>query len=281
MPGDAFRFINDLDDATVEALAARLEFRGKDPTFTRWREAYLDRLALAPNAQVLDLGCGTGVVARGIAARAGFAGQVVGQDQSPRLIEAARRLAAEEGVADRVAYEVGDAEALPYSDAAFDAVVAHTTISHVGDPLALLAEAARVVRPGGRVAIFDGDYASWTFDYPDPVFAKDMDEAVIATVVNNPRVLRELPRLLRQAGLEREDLLAWVYADVGAGGFYRGAIEAYAPLVVRAGLLPADRVEAWLAHQRGAIEERLFFAACNYYAYVARRPGLEAPGEQR
>jgi SAM-dependent methyltransferase len=221
------------------------------------------------------------VVARSIAARAGFAGQVVGQDQSPRLIEAARRLAAEEGVADRVAFEVGDAQALPYPDAAFDAVVAHTTISHVGDPLALLTEAARMVRPGGRVAIFDGDYASWTFDYPDPVFAKDMDEAIIAAVVNNPRVLRELPRLLRQAGLEREDLLAWVYADIGAGGFYRGAIEAYAPLVVRAGLLPADRVEAWLAHQRGAMEEGLFFAACNYYAYVARRPGLEAPGGTR
>jgi ubiquinone/menaquinone biosynthesis C-methylase UbiE len=271
MPRDAFRFINDLDDATVETLAARLEFRGKDPTFTQWREAYLDRLTLPPGARVLDVGCGTGVVARGIAARPGFAGQVVGQDQSPRLVEAARRLAAEEDVDDRVAFEVGDAEALPYPNAAFDAVVAHTTISHVGDPLALLTEAARVVRPTGRIAVFDGDYASWTFDHPDPVFAKAMDEAIIAAVVNNPRVLRELPRLLREAGLEREDLLAWVYADVGAGRFYGGAIEAYAPLVVRTGLLAADRVDEWLAHQREAMAEGIFFGACNYYAYVVRR----------
>jgi SAM-dependent methyltransferase len=268
---DVFRSINDLDEATVETLAARLEFRGKDPTFTRWREAYLDRLALAPGARVLDLGCGTGVVARGIAARPGFTGQVVGLDQSPRLIEAARRLASEEGLADRVGFEVGDAQELPYPAAAFDAVVAHTTISHVGEPLALLMEAARVVRPGGRIAIFDGDYASWTFDHPDPVIARAMDEAIVAAVVNNPRILRELPRLLRQAGLEREDLLAWVYADVGAGGFFRGAIEAYAPLVARAGLLPADRVEAWLAHQRQAMTDGVFFAACNYYAYVVRR----------
>ncbi len=271
MPGDVFLSINELDDATVEAIAARLEFRGTDPTFTRWREAYLDRLALASDARVLDLGCGTGVVSRGIAARSGFAGQVVGLDHSPRLIEAARRLTAEAGMADRVTFEAGDATALPYPDAAFDAVVAHTTISHVGDPLALLTEAARVVRPAGRIAVFDGDYASWTFDHPDPVFAKAMDEAFIATVVNNPRVLRELPRLLRQAGLEREDLLAWVYADIGAGGFYRNAIEVYAPLMVRAGLMPADRVEAWLQYQRGAMAEGVFFGSCNYYAYIVKR----------
>lgn len=270
---DAFRYINELDDATVETLVERLEFRGKDPTFARWREAYLDRLALAPSARVLDAGCGTGVVARAIAARPGFAGRVVGQDHSPRLIETARRLAAEEGVADRVDFEVGDAQALPYPDAAFDAAVAHTTISHVSDPLALLEEAARVVRPTGRIAIFDGDYASWTFDHPDPVFAKAMEEAIIAAVVNNPRVLRELPRLLRQAGLERESLLAWVYVDVGAGSFYRGAIEAYAPLVAQAGLLPDDQVDEWLAHQRRAMAEGVFFAACNYYAYLVMRAG--------
>jgi SAM-dependent methyltransferase len=268
---DAFRFINDLDDATIQTIATRLEFRGKDPTFTRWREAYLDRLALEPGARVLDLGCGTGVVTRGIAARPGFAGHVVGLDHSPRLIEAARRMTTEEGITDRVTFEVGDAAALPYPDAAFDAVVAHTTISHVGDPLALLAEAARVVRPAGRIAVFDGDYASWTFDYPDPVFAKAMDEALIAAVVNNPRILRELPRLLRQAGLEREDVLAWVYADVGAGSFYRSAIEAFAPLVVRGGLLPAERVDEWLAYQQGAMTEGIFFGACNYYAYIVAR----------
>ena len=268
---DAFRYINDLDDATVQAFADRLEFRGKDPTFTRWREAYLDRLALAPGARVLDLGCGTGVVARCIAARAGFAGQVVGQDQSPQLVEVARRLAAEEGVAERVTFEVSDAQALPVPDAAFDVVIAHTTISHVGDPLALLREAARAVRPTGRIAVFDGDYASWTFDHPDPAFAKAMEEGIIAAVVNNPRVLRELPRLLRQVGLERADLLAWVYADVGAGDFFRGAIEAYAPLVARAGLLPAERVDEWLAYQRTAMAEGVFFAACNYYAYVIKR----------
>ena len=62
---------------------------------------------------------------------------------------------------------VGDAHDLDFAAASFDAVVAHTLLSHVRDPLAVLAEAARVVRPGGTVAIFDGDYASLTFGSSD------------------------------------------------------------------------------------------------------------------
>jgi ubiquinone/menaquinone biosynthesis C-methylase UbiE len=179
-------------------------------------------------------------------------------------------LAAEADMSNRIIFEVGDAEALPYPDAAFDAVVAHTTISHVADPLAMLKEAARVVRPTGRIVVFDGDYASWTFDHPDPTFAKAADEALIAAVVNNPRVLREMPRLLRQVGLEKEALLAWVYADVGTGSFFRNAIEVYAPLMARSGLLPADQVDDWLAYQRGAMADGVFFGACGYYAYVVK-----------
>ncbi len=268
---DVFRHINELDDTSLATIADRLEFRGRDPIFTGWRDEYLDRLNISPSARVLDIGCGTGVVTRSIAARSGFAGHVVGLDYSPKLIDVANRLAAEEGVADRVTFEVSNAEELPYSNSEFDAVVAHTAISHVSDPLALLKEAARVVKPTGYVAIFDGDYASWTFDHPDPAFAKMMDEALITAVVNNPRVLRAMPRLLRQVGLEQNEILAWIYPDVGPGSFFRNAIEVYAPVVKRAGVVPEDRVDEWTEYQRGAMAEGVFFAACNYYAYIARR----------
>ena len=81
---DAFRFINDLDDATLRALIGRLEFRGQDPTFGRLRDAYFARLPLAGAREVLDLGCGTGVVGRALARRDDFAGRVVGVDRVRR-----------------------------------------------------------------------------------------------------------------------------------------------------------------------------------------------------
>ena len=270
---DAYRFINELDEPTVQSFINRLEFRGKDPAFTQWRDDYLARLRLGPAATVLDLGCGTGVATRALAGRADFDGRVVGVDQSPTLLEAAMRLAARDDVAERTEFQVGDVERLDLPDATFDAVIAHTTISHVADPLAMLREAARVARPGALVAIFDGDYASWTFDHPDERLAATMDRAIIAAVVNNPRVLRAMPRLLEEAGLEREQTLAYVYADIGNGAFYASAIEAYTPLAVRAGLASEEQAHAWLDYQRRAMATGSFFGACNYYTYLARQPG--------
>jgi ubiquinone/menaquinone biosynthesis C-methylase UbiE len=144
-------------------------------------------------------------------------------------------------------------------------------VSHVTDPVAVLKEAARVVRPGGAVVIFDGDYASWTFGRSDPVLGKAMEEALLAAVISKPRVLRDMPRLVGQAGLEVVETQAHVYAEIGTGRFFLGQVEAYGPMVARAGLLPAEQVEAWVAEQRQATEQGVVFGACNYYTYIARR----------
>jgi SAM-dependent methyltransferase len=202
---DVYLRVDEWDDSTTRRIIERLEFRGKDPTFRGWLEAYLDKLALKPSARVLVLGCGTGVEVRSISARLDSSGCVIGVDHSRALIEAARRFAAQDGVRHRVEFCVGDVHSLDYPDAGFDAVVAHTLLSHVRDPLAVLKEAARLSKPHGQIAVFDGDYASWTFGYSDPDFAKRMDEALVASIVNNPRVMRTLSRLLPQAGLKLEE----------------------------------------------------------------------------
>ncbi len=121
------------------------------------------------------------------------------------------------------------------------------------------------------VAIFDGDYASLTFACPDRAAGKAMDEGLVAATFNNPLVMRELPHLLPRVGLELVETLADVVAEIGTGSYFVTFAETYAPLVPRAGLLPAEKVEVWLAEQRRALEQGTFFAACNYYAYLARR----------
>jgi SAM-dependent methyltransferase len=268
---DAMQFINEQDDATLQRFVERLEFRGRDPTFVGYRQAYLEKMALAPRAVILDLGCGTGVVARALAAASGFSGRVIGIEQSPLFVEVARRFAADEGVGERVEFRVGDVHALDVPDATMDAVIAHTTISHVTDPLGVLKEAARVLRPGGVFAAFDGDYASWTFGYADHTIAKAMEEATLAAVVSKPRVMRDMPCLLRDAGLRLVDVNAHVYADIGRSTFFLGAAESYAPVIARSELAAPEQVDAWLAGLRRASADGVFFAACNYYAYIATR----------
>ena len=266
---DAMQFINEQDAATLQRFIERLEFRAKDPTFVAYREAYLKLIDLPYTAAVLDLSCGTGVVTRAIAARDRFSGTVTGIDQSPEFIAAAERLAADDGVGDRVEFVVGDAHELDFPAASFDAAVAHTLISHVRDPLAVLAEAARVIRPGGVVAVFDGDYASLTFGCSDPQLGQTIERAIQSMIMSSPRVMREVPRLLPKAGLQLIATQAHVYAEAGSSSFLLNLAETYGPLAASNGLASAGHVDAWLDDQRRSAEAGTFFAACNYYAYVA------------
>ena len=128
-----------------------------------------------------------------------------------------------------------------------------------------------MVRPGGTVAIFDADYASLTFGCSDPALGQAMENALQATIMSSPRVMRELPRLLQKAGLRLIATQAHVYAEAGSSSFMLGLAETYAPLAASTGLLPSAEVDAWLADQRRSSEEGTFFGACNYYASVARR----------
>jgi SAM-dependent methyltransferase len=188
------------------------------------------------------------------------------------LIDGARRLTADEGLSDNVTYHTGDAHHLPYSDHDFDIVTLHTLISHVEDPQQVLREAHRVVRPGGTVAIFDGDYASLTFAYPDPALARTIEDKLIQLIVANPRIMRDAPRLLPAAGLKLVEADGTLYPNIGTGRFWLAATESYGPLLARSGLLPQAIVDDWQAFQARAVQNNTFFAASSYYTYLTQRP---------
>lgn len=269
---DPFARTDRLDDVMLEALVQRFEARGKHPQFSKMLRDYVDAMHIGGTAKVLDIGCGTGLAARAIARRPSFDGTITGIDLSPYLITAAKRLAAEEGVAARLEFRTGDVRELDFPDNSFDALVAHTLLSHVENPLSVLKEAARVVKPGGTIGIFDGDYASLTFDHADPDEGKVYDEALISALVTNPRVMRQMPRLMRAAGLELHACFSYVLSEAGAAGFWSSAIEAYRKLVPKSGVMSEDEADAWAAALRRDSDEGVFFGSSNYYAYIARRP---------
>jgi ubiquinone/menaquinone biosynthesis C-methylase UbiE len=268
---DVYGITNTLPEPILEVIATRLEARGQHPAFQRMLHQYVEAMAIDEATTVLDLGCGTGVAARAIAARSDFAGTVLGIDLSPHLIDAARQLAAADGVSDRVHFQVGDTRSLNLPDGAFDVVVAHTLISHVDDPHAVLAEARRVVTPGGMVGIFDGDYASLTFGQPDPEQGKRDDEAIQQAIITNPRIMRQMPGLLRAAGLSLVQAFPSVVADIGTADFWVPAIESFRRLVPQAGVMDEATINAWADARFQESAAGTFFGASNYYAYVARR----------
>ena len=98
----------------------------------------------APGKRILDLCCGTG---RGAGAAAALGADADGIDFSAAMVDAAR------DAFPRVTFEIGDAEAIPRNDSRYDAVIWSFGLMHVGSPETVFREMARVLRPGGRVAL--------------------------------------------------------------------------------------------------------------------------------
>jgi demethylmenaquinone methyltransferase / 2-methoxy-6-polyprenyl-1,4-benzoquinol methylase len=134
---------------TYDRYARLLSF-GQDP---RWRSFLVERIEAAPADTVLDVACGTAAVSLELVRRYGC--RVVGIDQSAEMIGAGRARIEAAGCADRIELQEGRAEALPFDDASFDALTFTYLLRYVDDPGQTMKELARVVRPGGRVAMLD------------------------------------------------------------------------------------------------------------------------------
>ena len=128
--------------------------------FGQWAAPVLDAAGVGVGHRVLDVGCGTGVVARAARPRVGATSTVTGIDVNAGMLRVAQR------VDPAVSWREGGAEALPFDDGSFDRVVCQFALMFLADRAAALREMARVLAPGGRVAI-----ATWSSADRSPGYA--------------------------------------------------------------------------------------------------------------
>jgi ubiquinone/menaquinone biosynthesis C-methylase UbiE len=131
-----------------------------EPLFRPWAAGVLERVAPAAGERVLDVACGTGIVARLARERLGAGARVVGVDVSPQMLAVAR------GIAPDIHWRAGNAAALPVEDGeVFDVVLCHQGLQFLPDKPAVARELRRVLAPGGRLAI-----ATWSVLEDCPLF---------------------------------------------------------------------------------------------------------------
>ncbi len=134
---------------TYDRYARLLSF-GQDP---RWRRFLVSRLEVGPEDTVLDVATGTAAVAIELVRRTGC--RVVGLDQSSEMLETGRRRVEVAGLEERIELVEGTADKLPFADASFDGLTFTYLLRYVDDPAATMRELARVVRPGGTIAMLE------------------------------------------------------------------------------------------------------------------------------
>jgi SAM-dependent methyltransferase len=115
--------------------------------FGNWADAVLDAADVRAGQDVLDVACGTGIVARGAADRTGSDARVTGVDLNPAMLAVASRLRPD------LTWRQADAGALPFDDASFDVITCQAGVMFFPDVVAALREMARVTRPGGTVVV--------------------------------------------------------------------------------------------------------------------------------
>ncbi len=265
---DVWSTVASLDAAAQERLAGVLETRGADPRQQAMRRVFLADVPFPLGARVLDIGCGTGVLTRVIAGMPGI-GSVIGVDPAPSLLAKARQLSP--GL-NNITFEEADGRDLSFDNQTFDAAIFDSTLSHVPGPERALAEAHRVLKPGGILGVFDGDYATTTVALGsfDPL--QVCVEAMMASSVNDRWVVRRLPGLVRACGFKVIGSRSHGYVEAGEGSYMLTVIDRGVDLLSGRGQIGDETALALKAEARRRVAAGTFFGHIAYGSLVAQKP---------
>lgn len=217
--------MNDADRGQVNQSAAQIYETFFVPAlFDQWPAHIIQAAGIQPGQHVLDVACGTGILARQVSECVGRAGAVTGIDINQGM------LAVAEARAPHINWQYGKAESLPFDANSFDAVVSQFGLMFFEDRPAALREMRRVLRPGGTCAVAVWDTLEHTPGYAamvsllEKLFGED-----VAMGLRAPYVLgdvAELQSLLNESGLSHGTITTypgtarfpsirdWVYTDI-------------------------------------------------------------------
>lgn len=260
---ETFDRLHDFDhvdeSGETQQLIAFLAWVDAKPDVVARRERSYELLGVRPGAAIADVGCGIGTVLADLAA---LGARAIGVDSSDAMVrEAARRVPEAE-------LHVAAAAALPLEAGLLSGYRAERVYQHLADPMSALAEAMRVLEPGGRIVLVDQDWDAFVVDGDDRQVTRSMLTGFADSIPNG------------WAG--RRNGLA-----LAAAGFIQVAVEAETVTIDyddAAPFLPAlkaaavdagadkEAALAWLDEQRRRGEEGRFFAAMTHFLASATRP---------
>jgi len=250
------QFVDFMDDANA------MEF------FQAAKRRTYELLALQSGDRVVDVGCGAGDDVRAMAHLVGPSGRCLGVDSSTTMIEAARQRT---HAGSPVEFLVGDAEQLELPDQSCDACRADRVLQHLTNPHQALLEMFRVLRPGGRLVVFEPDTGALLIDAPE----KDVTRKIIdfrGDAVRSGWIGRQLPRLFKEVGLADVDVAVMPsprtdYAHTNASL----RLDYYAQRAAEAGVISDAEANRWSAALAERAAANMFFCLVTMFMVSGRK----------
>ena len=257
----------EVEAAAVAKVTEAMEVRPAGPRYRAMLERAADG-ALPRGTRLLEVGCGSGNIAR-LLARDRRVREVVGVDSSPLLVSKARHLAAGDA---RLRFDVSDGTALSFGASSFDTVILHRVLSHVPRPELILVEAARVLRPGGGLAIFDGNFATLTLGGGENDPLESCISAFVPTHVHDPWIVQRLSTLAAGTGFVSGRLRSFGQVQMDDTEYVVTIVERGATALVAAGQIGSYLGEALKAEARRRAQAGTLLGHIASACLMARKP---------
>jgi arsenite methyltransferase len=254
-----------------ERAAQQLETMYRTRDVVRRRRLVRDALGVEAGHRVLDVGCGPGFYAAELLPQVGPNGAVVGVDTSAAMLAAAARRC--DGLGD-ASFKAGSATSLPLDDGAFDRVLCVQVLGHVADVPAALAELHRVLRPGGRVLVWDVDWSTLSWHSADPARMERIVRA-FGRHLAHPALPRTLAASLRSAGFTQIETRghAFVTTEPDPETFGGMALQRVEQYLAEHDDIDPEEAAAWGDEQRSLGARGEYYFAVIQCGFTATRPG--------
>jgi ubiquinone/menaquinone biosynthesis C-methylase UbiE len=253
-----------------QSMVAGLERLYASRDVLRRRALVHAALAAEKGERVLDIGCGPGFYVAEILDVVGPAGFVAGVDPSADMLAVAARRVQDHP---NVAFHQGDAVALPVPDTSFDRALSVQVLEYVEDVPAALAEMRRVLRPGGRLVLWDVDWTTVSWHALDRQLMQRALDAFDKHLVH-PSLPRTLTAQLRDAGFDRVSMEGHTFAtnELDADAYGGALVSMLKSYVVEHGLLSREDADSWRDEQRELAAQGRFFFSVTQFCFTAARP---------
>ena len=269
MSTDPYADLGHADADVQQAIADAMDARSLDPAQIAMRQSYLSEISLPNGAFVVEMGSGTGHVTRDLIELVGAA-SALGIEPSHIMVDRAR---AHHADMPALRFEVGNAKATGLESASVDLVLMHTLLCHVPGPEDVMQEAFRILKPGGMIAVFDGDYDTTSVAIADFDPLEMVVKYMIDANVHNLWLPRQLVPLATTAGFVPGEVKAHGYAASGEATYFMTVIDRALVKMQADGLLSEAGAAGLRTEAETRIAQRRFYGFMSYLSMIAVKPG--------